>query len=106
MSSGLVEVVFPFSVEFGLVVFGLIEVVFPFSVDERFELMISVFPNSGFDPRFPFSELEVETFPFSEEFGLVEVVFPFSEEFGLEEVVFPFSVEVRFELMISEFPNS
>jgi hypothetical protein len=49
----------------------------------------------------------VETFPFSEEFGLVVVeTFPFSEEFGLVEVVFPFSVEERFELMISEFPNS
>jgi hypothetical protein len=49
----------------------------------------------------------VETFPFLEEFGLVVVeTFPFSEEFGSVEDVFPFSVEVRFELMISEFPNS
>jgi hypothetical protein len=53
----------------------------------------------------------VETFPFSEEIGLVEVVFPFSVEFGLVEfglveVVFPLSVDERFELMISEFPNS
>jgi hypothetical protein len=60
---------------------------------------------------FPFSEVGlvvvVETFPFSEEIGLVVVErLPFSEEFGLEEVVFPFSVEVRFELKISEFPNS
>jgi hypothetical protein len=60
---------------------------------------------------FPFSEeiglVEVETFPFSEEIGLVVVeTFPFSEDIGLVEVVFPFSVEVRFELMISEFPNS
>jgi hypothetical protein len=86
---------------------GLVEVVFPFSVDGPFELMISVFPNSWFDPRFPFSRVVVEAFPFSGEVGLVVVeTFPFSEEIGLEEVVFPFSVEVRFELIISEFPNS
>jgi hypothetical protein len=60
---------------------------------------------------FPFSEeiglVVVETFPFSEEFGLVVIeTLPFSKEFGLVEVVFPFSVEVRLELIISEFPNS
>jgi hypothetical protein len=49
----------------------------------------------------------VETLPFSDEFGLVVVeMLLFSEEFGLVEVVFPFSVDVRFELIISEFPNS
>jgi hypothetical protein len=68
------------------------------------------------EPRFPFSGVVDEIFPFSEEIGLVEfrlieIVFPFSVEFGLVEfglieVVFPFSVEVRFELMISVLPNS
>jgi hypothetical protein len=59
------------------------------------------------EPRFPFSGVVVLTFPFSEEFGSVEVeTFPFSEDIGLVEVVFPFSVDERFELMISEFPNS
>jgi hypothetical protein len=58
------------------------------------------------EPRFPFSGVVDEIFPFSEEIVLVVVVFPFSVEFGLIEVVFPFSVEVRFELMISVLPNS